>query len=85
MDDVDEHALIDWGGAQRWCRQQESLSVMTEKAARAGGQAALFRHGDRSGEVMHPQPAPLRAIQKRLKASFDPKGIFNPQHLYSWL
>ncbi|GGY80547.1 glycolate oxidase subunit GlcE [Marinobacter zhanjiangensis] len=85
LEDVDEHALIDWGGAQRWSRQQENLSVMAEKAARAGGQAALFRHGDRSGEVMHPQPAPLRTIQKRLKASFDPEGIFNPQHLYTWL
>ncbi|MFC4258457.1 glycolate oxidase subunit GlcE [Marinobacter lacisalsi] len=85
LEGVDDHALIDWGGAQRWSRQPESLSGMAEKAASAGGQAALFRHGDRSGEVMHPQPAPLRSIQKRLKASFDPKGLFNPQHLYSWL
>ena len=82
---VDEHALIDWGGGLRWTRQQESLSVMSGTAARAGGQASLFRHGDRSGEVMHPQPPPLRIIQKRLKASFDPQGILNPGHLYSWL
>lgn len=85
LEAVDERALIDWGGAQRWSRQQASLSEMAEVAARGGGQAALFRHGDRSGEVMHPQPAPLRNIQKRLKAAFDPKGLFNPQHLYSWL
>ena len=45
----------------------------------------LTRHGDRSGEVMHPQPSALREIQRRLKASFDPHGLFNPGHLYSWL
>ncbi|MFW5823689.1 MAG: glycolate oxidase subunit GlcE [Marinobacter sp.] len=86
MGELDEQALIDWGGAQRWVRVgDESLSVMAGRAAGAGGQAALFRHGDRSGEVMHPQPGALRDIQKRLKTSFDPVGIFNPGHLYSWL
>ena len=85
MEDTDGDALIDWGGAQRWVRQQETLSIMSERAARAGGQVSLFRHGDRSGEVMHPQPSALREIQRRLKASFDPHGLFNPGHLYSWL
>ncbi|MFL1405726.1 glycolate oxidase subunit GlcE [Marinobacter sp. M1N3S26] len=85
MEDIDTDALIDWGGAQRWGRQDETLSAMAERAGRAGGQASLFRHGDRTGEVMHPQPAPLRAIQQRLKAAFDPHGIFNPGHLYSWV
>ena len=85
MEDIDGEALIDWGGAQRWSRRDDGLSIMAERAARAGGQVSLFRHGDRSGEVMHPQPSPLRAIQKRLKASFDPQGLFNARHLYSWL
>ncbi|SET82609.1 glycolate oxidase FAD binding subunit [Marinobacter segnicrescens] len=85
LEELGERTLIDWGGAQRWSRQDESLSVMAERAARAGGQVSLFCHGDRSGEVMHPQPSPLRTIQKRLKAAFDPNGIFNPGHLYSWL
>lgn len=85
MDDIDGDALIDWGGGQRWTRGSESLSFMADLAARAGGQVSLFRHGDRSGEVMHPQPAPVRAIQKRLKAAFDPYGVFNPGHLYHWL
>lgn len=85
LEGEDDSALIDWGGAQRWSRREESLSVMAAKAAGAGGQVSLFRHGDRSGDVMHPQNGPLREIQKRLKASFDPAGIFNPGHLYSWL
>lgn len=85
MEDIDTDALIDWGGAQRWVRQDEILSTMAERAGRAGGQVSLFRHGDRAGEVMHPQPAPARAIQQRLKAAFDPEGIFNSGHLYSWL
>jgi glycolate oxidase FAD binding subunit len=85
MEELGNQTLIDWGGAQRWSRQDESLSVMAERAARAGGQVSLFCHGDRSGEVMHPPPSPVRAIQQRLKAAFDPGGIFNPGHLYSWL
>lgn len=85
MEDIDTDALIDWGGAQRWVRQDETLSTMAERAGRGGGQVSLFRHGDRAGEVMHPQPAALRAIQQRLKAAFDPHGIFNSGHLYSWI
>lgn len=85
MPDTGADVLVDWGGGQRWSRAEASLSDMAGFAARAGGQVSLFCGGDRSGEVMHPQPAPLRTIQQRLKASFDPQGIFNPGHLYSWL
>ncbi|WP_339800161.1 glycolate oxidase subunit GlcE [uncultured Marinobacter sp.] len=85
MQDIGNGVLVDWGGGQRWSRAEASLSDMAAYAARAGGQVSLFRGGDRSGEVMHPQPAPLRTIQQRLKASFDPRRIFNPGHLYSWL
>lgn len=85
MPELGEQCLVDWGGAQRWYRGESTLSEMAALAARAGGQVSLFRGGDRSAEVMHPQPAPLRTIQKRLKAAMDPHGLFNPAHLYSWL
>lgn len=85
LPELGERCLMDWGGGLRWFRGEADLSDMAALAARAGGQCALFRGGDRTGEVMHPQPAPLRAIQERLKASFDPHHLFNPAHLYSWL
>jgi glycolate oxidase FAD binding subunit len=58
---------------------------MESIAQRAGGQVSLFRGGDRKEDVMHHQPQALQTIQSRLKASFDPDGLFNPGRLYSWL
>lgn len=83
--DLDGSWLVDWGGSQRWYRGEAQLSDMEALAAHAGGQVSLFRGGDRSGEVMHRQPAALKAIQQRLKRSFDPEGIFNPGRLYTWM
>ena len=77
--------FIDWAGSQRWFRGAGELGDMEPLARAAGGQVSLFRGGDRSGEVMHSQPNALKAIQRRVKNSFDPDGIFNPGRLYSWL
>ena len=77
--------LIDWAGAQRWYRGAASLRDLEPLAQAAGGQVSLFRGGDRSGEVMHAQPEALKAIQQRIKSSFDPDGLFNPGRLYHWL
>ncbi|WP_166257893.1 glycolate oxidase subunit GlcE [Marinobacter salicampi] len=82
---LDGDWLVDWGGAQRWYQGDGELAHMEELAARAGGQVSLFRGGDRSGEVMQSQPAALKAIQQRLKRSFDPEAIFNPGRLYTWM
>ncbi len=83
--DLEGDWLVDWGGAQRWYRGEAQLSDMEALAAHAGGQVSLFRGGDRSGEVMHRQPAALKTIQQRLKRAFDPDGIFNPGRLYTWM
>jgi len=82
---VEGHWLIDWAGAQRWFRGEGTLTELAAVAQAAGGQVSLFRGGDRSGEVMHPQPAPLQALQQRVRQAFDPDAIFNPGRLYSWL
>jgi len=82
---LDGQWFIDWAGAQRWYRGAGELSDMEPLARAAGGQVSLFRGGDRHGEVMHHQPEALKAIQRRVKNSFDPDNIFNPGRLYSWL
>ncbi len=74
--------LIEWGGAQRWVVTPLEPAAVREAAAGAGGHAVLFRALDKSPGVFAPLPAPLAAIQKRLKASFDPHGVFNPGRLY---
>ena len=80
----DVPTLIEWGGAQRW-RRDGDLAALTEAAAKAGGHTTLFRGGDRSGEVRSPPPPPLADLHRRLKAAFDPAGIFNRGGLYGWM
>ncbi|KAA1175838.1 glycolate oxidase subunit GlcE [Marinobacter salinexigens] len=82
---ADGQWFIDWVGSQRWFRGEATLSDLEPLARNAGGQVSQFRGGDRTGEVLHRQPEALKAIQRRVKNSFDPDGIFNPGRLYSWL
>lgn len=77
--------LLDWGGSQRWLRGEFDQAELEALAEAAGGQVALYRGGDRSGEVLHRLPAPMQALQRRLKAALDPDGLFNPGRLYGWL
>jgi glycolate oxidase FAD binding subunit len=74
--------LIDWGGAQRWLMADVPAADVRRAATDAGGQATLFRGGDRAGEVFPPLPPALAALHRRVKQSFDPAGILNPGRLY---
>jgi len=81
----DAEWLIDWGGAQRWLRGDHPFPELEREASRAGGQVALFRGGDRAGEVFAtPSPA-VQLLHRRLKEAFDPARIFNPGRLYHWM
>ncbi|MFT3779059.1 MAG: glycolate oxidase subunit GlcE [Ottowia sp.] len=69
--------LVEWHGAQRWLRLPPAWAPrVREAAARAGGHATLFRGGDGSVPVFTPLHEPLARIHQRLKAEFDPAGIF---------
>jgi glycolate oxidase FAD binding subunit len=69
--------LIEWGGAQRWLRGDHDPVALREMAQRAGGHATWFRGGVRAAGVFAPLPKPLAALQRRLKDTFDPRGVFN--------
>jgi glycolate oxidase FAD binding subunit len=77
--------LIEWGGAQRWLRtatvDAEQADAIRRTVAAAGGHATLYRSEHKPVGAFHPLSAPLR-IHERLKASFDPAGIFNPGRMY---
>ncbi|WP_347334233.1 FAD-linked oxidase C-terminal domain-containing protein, partial [Ralstonia pseudosolanacearum] len=77
--------LIEWGGGQRWWIDTGNTpaDAIRDAVRRAGGHATLFRNGDRDSAVFTPVAAPLMAVHKRLKDSFDPHGIFNPGRLYA--
>ena len=73
--------LIEWNGGQRWLRGTLDAARLRAAAAAAGGHATRFRGGNRQAPAFHPLE-PLQArLHQRLKAEFDPAGIFNPGRL----
>ena len=74
--------LVEWGGALRWLHSDAAPDTIRNAAVAAGGQATLFRGGDKRCGIFHPLPPALLAIQQRIKHNFDPHGIFNPCRLF---
>jgi glycolate oxidase FAD binding subunit len=78
--------MIEWGGALRWLRTAAPGHALRARAAELGGHATLFRgERDSGAEAFTPLPAAAAAIQRRLKSTFDPFGIFNPGRMYAGL
>jgi glycolate oxidase FAD binding subunit len=85
--------LLEWGGALRWLRMPPGAgdaaragadaTRLREWAQRYCGHATLFRAAEKSIGVFQPLPGPAMALHRRLKAAFDPAGIFNPGRLYA--
>jgi len=75
--------LLDWGGAQRWLYSDADVATIRRRVEGVGGHVTVFRGEDRPNEtsqqpeIFQPLPGPLLTIHQRLKASFDPKNIFN--------
>lgn len=78
----DHEQLIEWGGALRWLHSDMSENDLRAKVEHVGGTATAFRFHHNTRSVFHPLDPVLLTIQKRLKAKFDPAGIFNPGRLY---
>lgn len=75
--------LIEWGGALRWVRSDAPAASVRARARAAGGHATLFRGGERAGGAFQPLDPAIGKIHARLKAEFDPHGIFNRGRMYS--
>lgn len=77
--------LIEWQGAQRWLKSDADASSIRAAAVAGGGHATRFRAGTAPiaiDNVFQPMPAPMLALHQRLKAEFDPHGIFNRGRLH---
>lgn len=85
MAELEGEWMLDWGGAQRWCRGEVDKARVETIAAAAGGQVSLYRGGNREQEVMHSLPPAMKQLQQRLKQAFDPDYLFNPGRVYSWM
>jgi glycolate oxidase FAD binding subunit len=74
---IDGEVLIEWGGALRWIHTADVAGARA-KAVAAGGHATVWRSSE-AGE--HPVFTPLdpvsASIHARLKAEYDPHGLFN--------
>lgn len=75
--------LSEWFGAQRWLRDVGDAKNLRAQVAALGGHATLFRSVEaaRVGRF-HPLAPPLLTLHQRLKAAFDPHGVFNPGRMY---
>jgi glycolate oxidase FAD binding subunit len=76
---------FDWGGGLIWLalppRDDAGAATVRTAVARQGGHATLLRAPAASRlavPVFQPQPEPLAALARRVKAAFDPRRILNP-------
>ncbi|HED35141.1 MAG TPA: glycolate oxidase subunit GlcE [Gammaproteobacteria bacterium] len=77
--------LIEWGGALRWLKSNESAESIRRELESHGGQATLFRHHTAQTDPFHKLSPGLLSIHKQLKKAFDPLNIFNPGRMYPGL
>jgi len=80
--------LIEWHGGLRWLWAPLAAQAELRQAAlAAGGTATLFRapmaNSSGASERFSPLEATLAGIHQRLKAEFDPAGIFNRGRMYA--
>jgi len=81
--------LLDWSGGLVWLAT-EKVSEEQARSIRAafapfGGHATLIRAPQEMRaalDVFQPQPAPLAALTRRVKESFDPERILNRGRMY---
>jgi glycolate oxidase FAD binding subunit len=74
-------ALLDWAGGLCWARTpvETSTDAVRRLAESAGGHATLADAPDGvrgTTPALHPEPAALAALSKRVRAAFDPAGVF---------
>lgn len=68
--------MLDWGGGLIWTAVAPGTDLRAELGAFAG-HATRVRGTGGGIARFHPEPAPLAALAKGLRARFDPKGILN--------
>jgi glycolate oxidase FAD binding subunit len=77
--------FYDWAGGLIWVAMpsadEPDAGSVRRAVAAVGGHATLIRAPASvraAVEVFEPEPSGLAALSKRLKESFDPKGVLNP-------
>ncbi|GLR81613.1 glycolate oxidase subunit GlcE [Azospirillum oryzae] len=85
---LDVEVFYDWGGGLVWLTAPPDSAATIRAALSAGGHATLVQAPEAvraATDVFQPLPDPLMALSRRVKESFDPKGILNPGRMYAGL
>jgi glycolate oxidase FAD binding subunit len=85
LTDLPGPAIRDWAGAEIWLDSDAPAEHLRRLASDAGGHATLYRGAAPGEEVFAPLSPALLALHQRLKAAFDPAGVFNPGRMYEGL
>jgi glycolate oxidase FAD binding subunit len=82
--------FYDWAGGLVWVAMpfanDPDAAAVRGAVAQIGGHATLVRAPAAvraAVDVFQPEPAGLAAVSKRLKESFDPKGVLNPGRMWA--
>lgn len=82
--------FYDWGGGLVWVampfEDEPDAGSIRAAVAELGGHATLIRAPAAirvSADVFQPESAGLSALNKRVKESFDPKGLLNPGRMWA--
>ncbi|MGH6789409.1 MAG: FAD-linked oxidase C-terminal domain-containing protein, partial [Pseudolabrys sp.] len=82
--------FYDWGGGLIWVAMpfadEPDAAAIRRAVAMVGGHATLIRAPASvraSVDVFEPQEPGIAALSKRVKESFDPKGVLNPGRLWA--
>jgi glycolate oxidase FAD binding subunit len=82
--------FYDWAGGLIWVALPPShnagFATIRRAAAATGGHATLVRASAAtraSVDVFEPQQGALAGVSKRVKESFDPKGVLNPGRMWA--
>ncbi|WP_348771423.1 glycolate oxidase subunit GlcE [Azospirillum sp. SYSU D00513] len=86
---LDAEVYLDWAGGLLWAAVAPGGDGDEGAAVRAAmpgsGHATLVRAPEAvraAADVFQPLPEPLLALTRRVKAGFDPRGLFNPGRMY---
>ena len=90
---LDVTYFYDWAGGLIWLSTAESgdagaeivRSAIAQSPIAKSGHATLIRAPESvraTVPVFQTQPAPLAALTKRVKESFDPNRVLNPGRMY---
>lgn len=73
--------LIDWGGALRWLKSDDSAATIFATMQNLSAHACRFRSA--AGCEFQPPSEAVVKLHRNLKQAFDPHGIFNRGRLYA--